>query len=303
MENHSPSWELYRSFLAVMRLGSLSAAARDLALTQPTLGRHIDLLEQELGVGLFSRSQHGLMPTAAALGLLPHAQAMAAAAEALRRAASGEAEDERGTVRLTASEVVGAEVLPPLLAEFRERYPQVTIELALTNRTEDLLRREADIAIRMLRPTQQALIVRRLGRVPIALYAHRAYVENHGLPQGLTDLLQHPLIGFDRDASSMRSVGGAALALSRDMFAFRCDSDLAQLAALRAGFGIAGCQVGLALRDKDLVPILHGVLRFELEMWLAMHEDLRTSRRVRLLFDHLAAGLAAYAQLRAPAPA
>ena len=302
MENQSPSWELYRSFLAVARLGSLSAAARDLALTQPTLGRHIDLLEQELGVGLFSRSQHGLTPTAAALGLLPHAQAMAAAAEALRRAASGEAGDERGTVRLTASEVVGAEVLPPLLAEFRERYPQVTIEMALTNRTEDLLRREADIAIRMLRPTQQALIARRVGRVPIALYAHRSYVEKHGLPQGVSDLLQHPIIGFDRDASSMRSVGGAALALTRDMFAFRCDSDLAQLAALRAGFGIAGCQVGLAMRDNSLVPVLHDVLRFELEMWLAMHEDLRTSRRVRLLFDHLAAGLAAYAQLRAPAP-
>lgn len=289
-----PEWELYRSFLAVVREGSLSGAARRRSSTQPTVGRHVEALERALGVPLFVRSPQGLAPTAAALDLVPHAEAMAAAADALLRAASGEATAARGTVRVTASEIVGVAVLPPMLASFHTAHPAITLELALTNRTEDLLRRDADIAVRMVRPTQDALVARRIGPVPIGLYAHRRYADAHGLPRTFEELLQHPMIGFDRDATSMRSVGGAALALTRDSFAFRCDSDVAQLAALRAGFGIGGCQLALAADEPDLVPVLADTLRFELEMWLVMHEDLRASRRVRLLFDHLAETLGAY---------
>jgi len=302
MAQDEPGWELYRSFLAVIREGSLSGAARALTLTQPTVGRHVDALEAALGVALFARSQHGLTPTAAALGLVPHAEAMATAAAALRRAASGEAGEERSTVRLTASEIVGSEVLPPLLADFRARHPTIALELALTNRSEDLLRQEADIAVRMVRPTQAALIARRIGSVRIGLYAHRRYIEAHGMPESIEALMGHALIGFDRDQSSARSLGGLALGLKRDMFAFRCDSDLAQLAALRAGLGIGGCQLGIAWREPGLVPVMAESLRFSLEMWLAMHEDLRASWRVRLLFDHLAAGLAAYVRRRAATP-
>lgn len=291
MDKAQPLWELYRSFLAVVRDGSLTGAARSLGLTQPTIGRHVAALEQALGVALFTRSQHGLLPTSVALELVPHAEAMAAAAEALARAASGQAAGERGTVRLTASEIVGAEVLPPILTAFREQHPQIVLELALSNRTEDLLRRDADIAVRMVRPTQEALIARRIGRMPIGLYAHRRYLDRHGMPQSIDDLLRHSLIGFDRDTTSMRAVGGAANSLSREMFALRSDNDLAQLAALRAGYGIGGCQVGIAARDPNLVPVLADQLYFTLEMWLAMHEDLRSSHRVRLLFDHLAAAL------------
>lgn len=303
MTKPEPGWELYRSFLAVLRQGSLSAAARRLRLTQPTLGRHVAMMETALGVALFTRSPGGLQPTPAALALRSHAEAMEAAAEALRRAASGEAEEERGTVRLTASEIMGAEVLPAMLARFRERHPQIALELVLNNRNEDLLRREADIALRMARPRQAALIARRIGKVGIGLYAHRRHIKAFGLPQDLEDLSRHPIIGFDRDDSAWRSLGATGLPVTRDIFAFRSDSDLAQLAALRAGFGIGGCQHGIARRERDLVPVLSRAVGFSLEMWLAMHEDLRASRRVRLLFDHLAAALADYARLTAPASA
>jgi DNA-binding transcriptional LysR family regulator len=164
-----PGWELYRSFLAVVREGSLSGAARRLAMTQPTLGRHVAQLEAALGIALFTRSPGGLAPTDAALALLPHAEAMEASAAAVVRAVSGAAGDQGGTVRITASEIVGAEVLPPILAAFREHHPGIALELALTNRTEDLLRRDADLAVRMAQPKQDALLARRIGRVPLGL--------------------------------------------------------------------------------------------------------------------------------------
>jgi DNA-binding transcriptional LysR family regulator len=290
-----PGWELYRTFLAVLREGSLSGAARTLALTQPTVGRHVDALEAGLGTALFTRSPGGLQPTPTALALVPHAERMEVAAEALLRAASGEAAEERGTARLTASEIVGGEVLPPMLARFREHHPGITIELVLSNRSADLLRRDADIAVRMGRPKQAALVARRIGRIAIGLFAHRRYATAHGLPQSLEELKEHALIGFDRDTTSWRSIDAPGFVVTRELFALRCDSDLAQLAALRAGFGIGGCQLGIAARESALVPVLPKAVRFTLEMWLAMHEDLRASRRVRLLFDHLAQELGTYA--------
>jgi DNA-binding transcriptional LysR family regulator len=289
-----PGWELYRSFLAVMREGSLSAAARRLAMTQPTLGRHIAALEGALAVALFTRSPGGLAPTAPALDLLPHAEAMEASAAALRRAASGAASAEGGTVRITASEIVGAEVLPAILAAFRHRHPRVVLELALTNRTEDLLRRDADIAVRMAPPKQEALVARRIGAVPLGLYAHRRYLARFGAPASIDELRRHHLIGFDRDARSWQSLKEMRFAFDRELFSFRADNDLAQLAALRAGLGIGGCQRAIAAREKTLVPVLADEIAFSLDMWLVMHEDLRASRRLRLVFDHLGEGLGRY---------
>ncbi|HEX2592325.1 MAG TPA: LysR family transcriptional regulator [Rhizomicrobium sp.] len=292
------AWDHYRSFLAVVREGSLSAAARVLGLTQPTLGRHVDELETSLNTPLFARSPHGLAPTAAALELVPHAEAMASAAEALLRAASGEGAAPRGVVRVTASEVVGVEVLPPILTAFREQHPQIVIELAVSNRNQDLLRRDADIAVRMARPTQGALIAKRIGKIDIGLYAHKRYLKRHGTPKTPEDLLRHAVIGFDRDISSLRSLNGGGMPITREIFAFRSDNDHAQLAAMRAGFGILAVQSGVASRERELVRVLPNDVTFSLEMWLAMHEDLRMNRRVRLLFDHLAAALTEYAAIR-----
>ncbi len=290
-------WNLYASFREVMRQGSLSAAARTLGLTQPTLGRHVAALEAGLGTALFTRSPQGLAPTAAALELLPRVEEMHAAAEAAARAVSGGPSGETGVVRVTASEIIGGVVLPPILAAFRARHPGVVIELVLTNRNEDLLRRDADIAVRMVRPVQSALVARRIGVVGIGLYAHRRYAETYGLPATLEDLASHPVIGFDRDDTVLRSVSQGPL-ITRETFAFRTDSDLAQLAALRAGVGIGGCQTGIAAEDPDLVPVLPDAIRFELEMWLAMHEDLKAVVRVRLMFEHLVAALGQYVRRR-----
>jgi DNA-binding transcriptional LysR family regulator len=295
MATPSPDWSLYRSFLSVLRSGSLSAAARDEGLTQPTVGRHIDSLEKALGVSLFTRSQHGLEPTEAALELAPFAESLEATSAALVRAALGRA-STRGTVRITASEVIGGEVLPPILAKLHEAYPELVIELVLSNKTEDLLRREADVAVRMVRPTQQALVARHVGDIELGLHARRDYLERRGTPATIADLRKHTLIGFDRENPFIRSVRAQGLPLERGMFALRSDSDLAQLAALRAGFGIGMCQVGLARRSTDLVRVLAKSLSFKLEVWIAMHADLRSSARCRVVADALAAGLAAYAK-------
>jgi DNA-binding transcriptional LysR family regulator len=294
MTQKEPGWELFRTFLEVVRDGSLSGAARKLALTQPTVGRHIDALEAALGLSLFSRSPQGLTPTPAALELVGHAEAMAAASAALRRTASSGAQTDRGTVRIAASEMIGCEVLPPMLARFRESHPGIVLELALSNRNEDLLRRDADIAVRMARPRQKALVARRIGKTVIGLYAHRDYLKAHGMPISVADFARHCVVGFDRDDWSLRSLGALPREVTRDHFGFRCDSDLAQFAALRAGVGIGGCQHHIARRFKELVPVLAEDIRFELEIWIAMHEDMKSTVRVRMLFDHLAAGFSAF---------
>lgn len=292
-----PGWELYRSFLAVMAEGSLSGAARALGLTQPTVGHHIAGLESALSAALFTRSPRGLTPTDTAQALLPHAQTMAAAADALRRVASGEGDEMRGTVRVTASEVVGAEVLPAILADFREQHRQVVVELSLSNRSEDLLRHQADIAVRMVKPTQGALIARFIGNVVLGLCAHRRYLERHGTPQRIEDILGHALVGPDRDIQSLRGIPGIEDILTADVFSLRVDSHLAHLSALRAGYGISIAQLGLVRRDPELVHLFPKEFAPELPVWLVMHEDLRTSRRVRALYEHLVVALGEYVRV------
>jgi DNA-binding transcriptional LysR family regulator len=293
-------WSHYRAFLAIMREGSLSGAARELGLTQPTLGRQVAELEQSLGTALFIRSPRGLVPTDAARDISPHAEAMAAAAGAIKRTASGGKTAAAGTVRITASDMIGAEVLPSLLVGFRRVNPAVTIELALSNRVEDLLRGEADIAVRMLRPSQQALVTRRIGSVSLGLYAHRLYLEASPAPDTLDALTRdHALIGFDQETPFIRGLLNR-FPVTRNQFALRTDSDLAHLAAVRAGFGIGFVQHGIARRDPALVPILPGEISLTLDLWLALHEDLRASRRLRLMMDHLAEGFTAYAAQSQP---
>ncbi len=294
MVDTAPDWNLYRSFLAVMTTGSLSGAARALGLAQPTLGRHVEALEEALGAPLFTRSPGGLQPTDTAVALRPHAETMAVAAAALIRTASGEADAVRGAVRLTVSEIVGAEVLAPILTEFLEQYGEVELELVLSNEQADLLRRDADIAVRMARPTQAALLARRIGSVRLTFYAHRRYLQKHGEPRSLDELAGHTLIGFDQVYPAIESLERTGLTISREMFAFRTDSDVAQLAALRAGLGICACQPAIAARDPNLVPILADQFAFDLEVWVVMHEDLKRVRRMRLLFDHLVEGLKTY---------
>lgn len=288
------AWELYRSFLAVLTEGSLSGAARALGVAQPTVGRHIAALEQALDLTLFIRSQAGLLPTEAALALQPHAAAMESTAAALERAASGHGEGVQGVVRVTASEVIGVEVLPPIVTRLRERYPALKVELVVTNRVQDLLQREADIAVRMTPPQQQQLVARRVGDLEVGFHASAAYVAQHGKPATLDDLAQHALIGFDRPNAFLRSLGKKLPSVDRSRFDIRSDSDLAMLAMIRAGAGIGVCPVALGKRD-GLVRVLPRAFQLKLETWVTMHEDQRQSARCKAVFDALVEGLRAYA--------
>jgi DNA-binding transcriptional LysR family regulator len=291
MDLADPSWDLYRTFLAVLREGSLSAAARSLGLTQPTVGRHVDALERLVGFPLFTRSRHGLTPTGTALELRPHLDTLATTAASLLRAAASGGSTMRGTVRVTASEVIGVEVLPPIFAALRRRHPELVLELVLSNDLADLLRRDADIAVRMVEPRQEALLMQRVGPVKVGLYAHRHYLERHGMPTTLDRLEDHAVIGFDRETAAIRSMQRRLPAFRRGLFSFRADSDLAQLAAIRAGFGIGACQLALAARDENLVRVLPRAFEISFDTSVAMHENLRTNRTCRTVFDALVEGL------------
>jgi DNA-binding transcriptional LysR family regulator len=210
------------------------------------------------------------------------------------RAASGHGEGVRGTVRISASEVIGIEVLPPILASLRASHPDLVIELTLSSRVEDLLRREADIAVRMVRPSQEALIARRVGDIELGLHAHRDYLERCGTPSTWEELKSHTIIGFDTETSFIRSARSKLGAFSRDNFALRTDSDVAQLAAIRAGYGIGFCQVRIAERNPSLVRLLPQAFDLRLDTWIAMHEDLRDSPRCRATFAALVDGLGHY---------
>jgi DNA-binding transcriptional LysR family regulator len=299
--NSDPPWDLYRTFLAVLDEGSLSAAARALALTQPTVGRHVEALEDAVGVSLFVRSQRGLNPTEAALALRPYAQTLESTIAAMRREASSQGDAVRGIVRISASEIVGAEVLPPIVGALRARYPELELELALTNDVQNLLRREADIAVRMVAPEQKALVIRRLGSVALGFHAHRDYLARRGTPATARELANHTVIGFDRETPAIRAMRARAVGLGDVKFALRATSDVAQLQLIRAGAGIGICQLPIATRS-ELVRVLPKVLHLELGVWLVMHENLRAAPRCRVVFAELADGLQRYLETKTGRP-
>jgi DNA-binding transcriptional LysR family regulator len=286
-------WELYRTFLGVLNEGSLSGAARVLGITQPTVGRHVAALEEALGLALFTRSSTGLLPTEAALALRPQAEAMESTAASLERTAASQGDGIRGVVRVTASDVIGVEVLPPIVGQLCREHPDLEIELALTNQVQDLLRREADIAVRMTPPKQEMLIARRVGKIELGLYATRQYLEEHGVPRNIDDLSRHTMIGFDTESAFIRAARKSLPSLNRKMFTLRTDSDLAILGLIRAGSGLGVCQVPLARRAgaEPLVRVLPRQISLWLETWITMHEDLRNRPSCRVTFEALVAGL------------
>jgi DNA-binding transcriptional LysR family regulator len=297
------AWEWYRSFLGVLREGSLSGAARVLDLTQPTVGRHVAALEAQVGQSLFVRTPAGLLPTEAALALRPYAEAMDSTAAALERTARSHGDGVRGVVRVTASEVVGVEILPPLIATMRERHPQLVVELVLSNKVQDLLRREADIAIRMTPPKQKQLIARRVGTIDVGLHAHERYLAARGVPSTMQALMEgHALIGYDQPPPYVRALAQRFPVLERERLALRADSDLAQLSLIRAGTGIGACQVGLAKRDPALRRVLADAFSIPLDTWVTMHEDLRDSPRCRAVFEALVTGLERHIEAGARTP-
>ena len=294
MRETEPTWDLYQTFLAVLSENSLAGAARVLGLTRQTVACQIKALEDAVGCDLFVRSQRGLEPTEVALELRSYAEALASTSAALLRAASGYGSGVKGRVRISAGEVLGIEVLPTILAALRARYPELVIELVLSNSLDGLPQREADVAVRMVEPAHPACVSRHVGSITLGLHAHERYLNQRGVPSTLKDLSRHDLVGFDRRTPMIRSMLNGVSGFERTRFALRADSDLVQFAAIRAGFGIGVCQVPLAARSPELVRVLADELRLDLDTWIVMHEDLRSSPRCRVVLDALVDGLATY---------
>jgi len=279
---------LVRSFLAVLDAGSLLAASKRLQLAQPTLGRHIDALEAQLAANLFERTGRGLRPTAAALAIVDHARSMEAGASALRRAISRISGELAGSVRVTTSRAAAAYLLPDLIARFRDANPEIQIELVASDEVKNLLRREADIAVRMTRPTQTGLIARRLGAAPLGAFAHRGYLKRAGTPRVPLDLLGHALVGYDTDDAMLRAFRSRGAAIGKDAFVLRSDDVVVQWQAIRAGLGIGFTTTYVAATDPEVVRVLPDLALPPLPIWLICHREIRNSPRIRRIFDFLA---------------
>lgn len=280
-------WSLVRSFLAVLDQGSLLGAARTLKSSQPTIGRHIAELESQLGVALFERGGRGLKPLAMALRLADSARSMELGALQLQRHVSSGDDTVRGTVRITASQPVACVVLPPLLAKLQQAAPEVQIELVSSNQVSNLLRREADIAIRMVQPDQASLVAKRIGKVTLGVYAHRDYLQRSGTPLEPSDLPAHALLGNDSNEDIIRGFGALGYPMTREQFAFRSDDLMAYWQALRSGVGIGFVADYLARTDSGVVALLPMLKIPAIPVWLAVHREIRTSKRIRAVYDFL----------------
>ena len=282
------NWQLIPSFLAAHKHGSLLAAARALGISQPTVGRHVSQLEAQLGTPLFERTGRGLISTPAAVRLADAARAMETGAHTLMRGAHQAQTTLSGTVRISASQPVGCCLLPKLLAQLRAEQPGIQVELVVSNTASDLLHREADIAIRMVRPTQSSLVARRIGQVGVFACAHRNYLARRGVPLVPADLLGHEMVGNDRVQDIYRGFAAMGYPVGPEQFALRTDDLMAYWAAVRAALGIGFVAAYLLRGDPDVVTVLPELSLPSPAVWLVVHREIRTSRRIRAVFDFLA---------------
>ncbi|MEE9427460.1 MAG: LysR family transcriptional regulator [Paracoccaceae bacterium] len=292
IELRSLDWALIQAFCTVAEEGSLSAAGRRLGQSQPTMGRHIKSIELALGVELFHRVPRGLALTHVGLEILNHAQEMERAAAGLCLAAEGQAVDLRGTVRITASVVFSHFILPPVIAQIRTQLPEIDIELVPSDTTENLIFREADIAIRMYRPTQLDVITSHVADQEIGLYVSRTYLERVGKPTTMEDALALDFVGFDRNDLIIRSMTAVGQDVDRDFFPVRCDDQAAYWHLVKAGCGIGATQKIIGDAEPLVERILPGIELDTLPIWLTAPEALRSNARIRKVWDILAQALA-----------
>ncbi|MEP7299240.1 MAG: LysR family transcriptional regulator [Burkholderiales bacterium] len=287
-----PDWTLLRAFLEVADRGSLSRAASALGSSQPTLSRQIAQLEVRLGQALFERTTRGVRLTDAGAALRVPAERMREQARQFAWVAAGRSLTLEGTVRVTASEIFSAYVLPKLLLDLRRAHPEIQIELVASNTVENLLEREADIALRMVRPKQTGLIARRLADQPLGLYAHRDYVKRRGQPTP-ANMLKHEWVGFDRSDQQLRGFRDAGYPVGKELFDFRCDNQIVAWQAVLAGLGIGVTTQRVAALSPQAVRVLHKVPIPPLPLWITAHRELRGTPRLKVVFDALANALEA----------
>ncbi len=286
--NTSFDWSLLPTFLVALERGSLLGAAKHLGISQPTAGRHIADLEAQLGRALFERTGRGLRPTALALELAGPARAMQSGALALAERLLDTQGQQAGTVRLSASQPVACYLLPDILARLRQALPAIQIELVVSNLVSNLLRREADIAVRMVRPAQSSLVAKRIAEVTLSVCASTAYLARCGTPAQPADLLRHELIGYEQQEDLLRGFAAMGFPVGRERFALRTDDLIAQWAAVRAGLGVGFVADYVIDTDPAVQRLLPMLPLPRLPVWLTVHREIRNSARIRAVYDFLA---------------
>ena len=284
-------WNQLRAFLETAETGSLSAAARKLGLTQPTLSRQVAAIEQRMGVTLFERVGKAMALTPTGLDLLEHARAMGAAAEALSVAATGRSQTVGGLVSVSATDMVAFYLLSPIVRQLREQEPRITIEVISSDAVSDLLRREADIAIRHVKPEQPELIARLIRQAQANYYASEDWVKTHGHPRSAEEAAHLPFVGADRSGQFLAYLRQHGLPLTEANFSCYSDHTVAHWALVRQGMGIGAMLDKIAQETPGMVRVLDEVPPVIFPIWLVTHRELRTSRRIRLVFEALAQGL------------
>ena len=284
-------WNLTRAFCATADSGSLSAAARKLGLTQPTLSRQVAELEATLGIALFDRLGKRLLLTETGRALLEHARAMAAAADALALAALGKSQEVAGRVTISASDAISAYLLPDIIARIRRQAPQITLVIVASNSISDLRRREADIAIRHVRPTEPELIVRLVHESTAHFYAAQSWIAANGTPNSVAELAEAELIGFEPAERFAEQLSSAGIPLTPDRFRIVSENSVVLWEMVRRGLGIGMMLLEVAERTPGIVRVLPTLPGTPVPVWLVSHRELRTSQRVRLVFETLAEAL------------
>jgi len=284
-------WNLLSAFVRLVDSGSLSKAARIAGTSQPTLSRQIQQLERQLGLELFERSARGMRLTEAGQQLVDRAMRMRDEAEGIARSAQGMGSSVAGSVRISASELTASHILPGILTRLHQKHPDIEFEVVASNSVSNLLNREADIALRMAQPRQAELVARKVTELEVGIYAHKRYVRHHGAPKTLTELLRRDLIGFDRDDAVRKGLIAAGAPRGALRFAFRSDNHEVCWQMVRAGFGCGFVTAIIAASDSNMVRLLPTAPVPSLPIWLTVHREIRSSKRLRLVYDVLASEL------------
>ena len=287
----SLDWSLVQVFLSVAETGSLSAAARELGTSQPTLGRQIKAIEGQLGAELFRRQPRGFALTQTGADLVGPATAMRDAVQQIALTAAGQQAQLEGTVRITASVATSAMHLPPIIANIRRLEPEIAIELVPSDDTSNLLYREADIAVRMYRPTQLDLVTQHIGDIALGVFAAKSYLAERGVPETLNQIAGHDFVGYDALPHIIDGMIKAGNPVDRDFFKVRCDDHIAYWELVRAGCGIGFAQRNVGIIDPLVTELMQDVEIPPLSIWLTAHEAMRHTPRIRRVWELLAEGL------------
>jgi DNA-binding transcriptional LysR family regulator len=281
-------WNKARAFLVTAEEGSLSAAARALGMAQPTLGRQVDGLEQELGIVLFERVGRGLSLTPSGLELLEHVRDMGEAAGRVSMTALGQSQAIEGTICISASETYAAVLLPPIIAKLRIIEPGIQVEIVVANHASDLRRREADIAIRNFRPTEPDLIAKKIGDADAVLFATPDYIEKIGNPTKPSGLRNADFVNMDHGGMMIKGLNTLGLGLTEANFPLLTESYLVMWELVRQGAAIGILDAHIGDADPIVRRVLPDLEPLVFPIWLVSHRELATSRRIRKVFDFLA---------------